>query len=100
MLVEITSAGNLQFKTMNAVRAENDPPIVEGGEDLPNPGVTVLVVDIPAGDQTVAIVFSPQWTDEIKTTIPKDVPLDSWNITSHYKNPKKLQKVSRLRPSD
>ncbi len=83
VVAKITSPGDLVFKTLQAVRAPSDPPLPEGGTDLPNTGVTVLAIDVAQGNQTVSVVFTPQWPGYTATNTTKQVPLSAWNLTSH-----------------
>lgn len=83
VVAEITSPGDLVFTTLQAVRAASDPPLPDGGTDLPNAGVTVLAIDVAQGSQTVSVVFTPQWPNYTATNTTKQVPLSAWNLTSH-----------------
>lgn len=83
VVANITSTGDLRFKTLQAVRAQTDAPLPEGGSDLPNTGVTVLAIDVPAGNQTVSVIFTPDSSNDTAFTTPKQVALDAWNLTSH-----------------
>ena len=79
----LNSAPGLTFQTLQPVRLSSDqsPPAA----DLPNPGVSVLAIDIPAGSVNLQVLFSPQWsglsTSDYKT--PASVALSSWSLTSH-----------------
>ncbi|KAJ3496343.1 hypothetical protein NLJ89_g10497 [Agrocybe chaxingu] len=71
------------FSATDAVRFSNDPtPPVP---DQANPGVTVLIIDLPAGTYNLQVLFNPQWpgmsTNDFVT--PPSVPLDNWSLTSH-----------------
>ncbi|KDQ63447.1 hypothetical protein JAAARDRAFT_29468 [Jaapia argillacea MUCL 33604] len=71
------------FSTMQAVRFATDPtPPVP---DQPNPGVTVLVINLPAGTYTLEVLFNPQWSGMSSSDFvtPPNVPLASWSLTSH-----------------
>jgi hypothetical protein len=83
VVAQITSPGDLVFKTLQAVRLPSDPPLPDGGTDLPNTGVTVLAIDVEQGDQTVSVVFTPQWPNYTATNTTKQVSLSAWNLTSH-----------------
>lgn len=80
----LASAANLTFVTLPANRTSNAPQLTEG-YDLPNPGVSVLAINFPAGDTTLEVLFNPQWSglsaSDYKT--PSSVPLSSWSTTSH-----------------
>ena len=58
------------------------PPIA----DQPNPGVTVLMIDLPnSGTYTLEVLFNPQWPGMSSSDFvtPPSVALDSWTLTSH-----------------
>lgn len=80
----LDSSANLTFVTLPANRTSNAPQLSEG-YDLPNPGVSVLAINFPAGDSTIEVLFNPQWSglsaSDYKT--PASVPLASWSTTSH-----------------
>lgn len=71
--------------TMAAVRLASDPPTPQQSPDQPNPGVTVVTVQLSAGQYNLQILFNPQWSGmsagDFKT--PSFVPIDSWTTTSH-----------------
>ncbi|KAJ7434212.1 hypothetical protein B0H11DRAFT_1938807 [Mycena galericulata] len=69
------------FSTSLAERLPTDvtPPV----PDQPNPGVTVLLITLPAGTYSLQVLFSPQWNDGSSPVTPPSVPLDSWTLTSH-----------------
>ncbi|KAF5385284.1 hypothetical protein D9615_001384 [Tricholomella constricta] len=72
-----------KFSTSLAQRFESDPtpPI----PDQENPGVTVLIISLPAGTYNLQVLFNPQWSgmSDGDFVTPKTVPLDSWSLTSH-----------------
>ncbi|KAF7363785.1 hypothetical protein MSAN_01036400 [Mycena sanguinolenta] len=72
-----------KFTTTDAVRFSTDvtPPI----PDQPNPGVTVLIIDLPAGTYNLQVLFNPQWpsSDGVNYVTPPSVALDSWTLRSH-----------------
>ncbi|KAI6095512.1 chondroitin AC/alginate lyase [Pisolithus croceorrhizus] len=74
-----------QFTTMDAVRLSTDPPTPSGNPDQPNPGVTVLVISLPAGTYTLEVLMTPQWPGVSSTSYvtPSSVPLNQWSLTSH-----------------
>lgn len=58
------------------------PPV----PDQPNPGVTVLMIDLPnSGTYTLQVLFNPQWPGMASSDFvtPPTVALDSWTLTSH-----------------
>lgn len=81
----LDSASSLTFQTLQAVRLSTDPALPSGQEDLPNPGVSVLAINIPAGTTNLQVLFSPQWpglsSSSYKT--PSSVALSSWSLQSH-----------------
>lgn len=84
MIVEIQNPPDgAVFTTMDAVRLPTDP--IPPEPDQPNPGVTVLVIDLPAGQYTLEVLFSPQWpglsSSDYQT--PPSVALADWSLTSH-----------------
>lgn len=72
-----------EFATMDPVRLPGMPePLVP---DQENPGVTVLTISLPAGTQTIRVLFNPKWEgmSEADFVTPPNVPLDSWDLRSH-----------------
>lgn len=73
----------LNISTSAAVRFDTDPTPPQ--PDQPNPGVTVLTMDLPAGTYTLQVLFNPQWpgmsSSDFKT--PPSVALADWTLTSH-----------------
>lgn len=69
------------FSISDAVRFSSDPTAV----DQPNPGVTVLIIDLPAGTYSLQVLFNPQWSgmSDSDFVTPPSVALDSWSLTSH-----------------
>ncbi|ESK92034.1 heparinase ii iii family protein [Moniliophthora roreri MCA 2997] len=51
--------------------------------DQENPGVTVLIAEVPQGVQTVEVVFNPSWGDDLELRNPPSVSLDSWGLETH-----------------
>lgn len=80
----LDTAASLTFQTLQPNRTSDAPALGPGGFDLPNPGVSVLAIDIPSGDTTLEVLFNPQWTglsaSDYKT--PSSVSLSSWSLTS------------------
>jgi len=84
MKVSILNApSGAAFSTSGAVRFTSDPtpPIA----DQPNPGVSVLIIDLPAGTYSLQVLFNPQWPGLSSSdyVTPKSVALDNWTLTSH-----------------
>lgn len=77
----------VQFSTANATRYDTDPALPSGDEnqDQPNPGVTVLIIEIPTGTNSIQVLFNPQWSgmDSKDFKTPPSVPIDNWSLTSH-----------------
>ena len=73
----------LNISTSPAQRFDTDPPPPQ--PDQPNPGVTVVTMDLPAGTYTLQVLFNPQWSgmssSDFKT--PPSVALADWTLTSH-----------------
>lgn len=71
------------FSKSDAVRFTSDPTPAE--PDQPNPGVTVLIIDLPAGTYNLQVLFNPQWPGmkDSDFVTPPSVPLDNWSLTSH-----------------
>jgi len=73
------------FSTAQPIRYSSDPALPAGESDQPNTGVTVLTINLPAGQYRLQILFTPQWqgmssSDFVK---PSEVPLASWTLNSH-----------------
>ena len=71
------------FTTADAVRFSSFPTPPQ--PDQPNPGVTVLIISVPAGTYTLAVLFNPQWPGMSASDFvtPPSVPLANWSLTSH-----------------
>lgn len=71
------------FTTSDAVPLSSSPAPPQ--PDQPNPGVTVLIISLPAGTYTLEVLFNPQWpgmsTSDFVT--PPSVSLASWSLNSH-----------------
>ncbi|KIY45778.1 hypothetical protein FISHEDRAFT_48820 [Fistulina hepatica ATCC 64428] len=84
MIVSILSGpSGANFTTSEAVRFASDPTPPE--PDQANPNVTVLIVEMEAGTNTLEILFNPQWSGMSASDFvtPPSVALDSWTLTSH-----------------
>ncbi|CAD6578568.1 MAG: hypothetical protein CYPHOPRED_000622 [Cyphobasidiales sp. Tagirdzhanova-0007] len=79
------SALDITFETLQPVRNSADPALPSGQVDLPNPGVSVLAINIPAGNTTLQVLFNPQWPGLASSAYvtPPNVALSSWSLTSH-----------------
>jgi hypothetical protein len=71
------------FTTSEAVRFPTDPTPPQ--PDQPNPGVTVLIISLPAGTYSLQVLFNPQWPGMSPSDFvtPNSVPITSWSLTSH-----------------
>lgn len=75
----ISPAEGASFTKTDAVRFDTDPtPLIE---DQANPGVSVMIIELPAGEYNLQVLFSPQWSD--KNVTPPSVNLADWSLTSH-----------------
>jgi hypothetical protein len=97
MVVSILNApSGAKFTQQDAVRFQDDPPVAspQAGEpsnqqqmnnDQPNPGVTQLMISLPAGTYSLQVLFNPQWAGMSQSAFvtPSSVPLTGWNLTSH-----------------
>lgn len=72
------------FGTAQPVRYTDDPALPTGMTDLPNPGVTVLTIDLPAGQYSLQVLFTPQWPGMSSSNYvtPTSVALSSWSLTT------------------
>jgi hypothetical protein len=87
MTVSILNApSGAVFTTSPAVRFSSFPSPPQA--DQPNPGVTVLIISVPAGSYTLEVLFNPQWPGMSASDFvtPSSVPLASWSLTSHDPN--------------
>ncbi|KAJ7252781.1 hypothetical protein B0H12DRAFT_1117835 [Mycena haematopus] len=70
------------FSTSDAVRLSTD--VTPPEPDQPNPGVTVLLITLPAGTYNLQVLFSPQWSGGQPAAVtPPSVALADWSLTSH-----------------
>ncbi|KAI8455197.1 chondroitin AC/alginate lyase [Phakopsora pachyrhizi] len=88
MTATILSPSGATFKVLEPVRSTTSPPLPNGSPDLPNPGVSVLAIDLGTGSQTVSVLFSPDWKDTLGGSYKsldtvKEVPLGQWSLKSH-----------------
>lgn len=68
-----------------AKRFDDDPPLPNGQSDQENPGVTVVMINLPAGTHSLQVLFNPQW-DGMQSgdfVTPPTVAIDNWSLTSH-----------------
>ncbi|KAI0963980.1 hypothetical protein AcW1_000911 [Taiwanofungus camphoratus] len=86
MEMSIISPGSgYTLSTGQAVRFSTDPPLPAGQSDLPNPGVTVIMISLDAGTYSLQVLFNPQWDGMSSNDFvtPPSVPINSWSLTSH-----------------
>ncbi|KAJ2919343.1 hypothetical protein MD484_g1161, partial [Candolleomyces efflorescens] len=84
MQVSILNApSGAQFTTSEARRFDTDP--TPPAADQENPGVTVLIISLPAGTVTLQVLFNPQWSGMSSGDFvtPPSVTLDNWSLRSH-----------------
>jgi hypothetical protein len=72
-----------KFSTSGAQRFDSDPKPTIPDQD--NPGVTVLIISLPAGKYTLQVLFNPHWCgmSDSDFITPTTVDLDNWTLTSH-----------------
>ncbi|GAA5866724.1 hypothetical protein JCM8547_002738 [Rhodosporidiobolus lusitaniae] len=89
LIATIQSPSGGAFTTLQPVRLSSDPTSSAGvtmSADQPNPDELVLAIDVAEGDQTIEVLFSPQWSDFSSSDYisdPADVAIDDWSLTSH-----------------
>ena len=86
LIMEVLNApSGLSIGTSAAQRFSDDPPLPAGQSDQENPGVTVVTMDLPAGQYTLEVLFSPQWPGMSSSDFvsPSSVPLANWDLDSH-----------------
>ena len=68
-----------------AQRFDDDPPLPPNQVDQPNPGVTVVMISLPAGTYSLQVLFNPQWEGMSSSDFvtPPSVPIGQWTLTSH-----------------
>ncbi|THH14362.1 hypothetical protein EW146_g5957 [Bondarzewia mesenterica] len=84
--MEILNApSGASFTTGPAVRFSGDPALPSGQSDQPNPGVTVVMISLPAGSYNLQVLFNPQWSGMQASDfkMPPFVAIDNWSLTSH-----------------
>jgi hypothetical protein len=83
MKMQILSPPGATFATTSATRYPGDPTPPVADQD--NPNVTVLTIDLQQGQNTIQVLFNPQWDgmSDSDFVTPPSVTLDSWSNTSH-----------------
>lgn len=80
----VNPPAGMRFQRLEPVRTTNAPQLNTGqAADQPNPGVSVLAFDIPAGTNTAQVLFNPQWDGFTNFRTPASVPLSGWSLDSH-----------------
>ena len=81
----LNAPDGVSMATGPAQRFANDPALPDGQVDQPNPGVTVVMINLPAGTHSLQVLFNPQWNgmsgNDFKT--PPAVAIGDWSLTSH-----------------
>jgi len=83
LVAQILSPDGVTFQDLPSTRTANAPPIDPGMADMDNLGARVLAIDLPTGDNTVQVLFNPQWDDFTNFQTPPTVALADWSLTSH-----------------
>ncbi|GAA5928825.1 hypothetical protein JCM1841_003582 [Sporobolomyces salmonicolor] len=88
LIAELRQPSTAAFATETpSERISTEPALLSGTVDQPNPGVTVLSIDIPAptGGAVIEVLFNPQWPGWSSNSFvnPPDVAISSWSLTSH-----------------
>jgi hypothetical protein len=74
----------VSWQNLQPERTTDAPQLQTGQEpDQPNPGVSVLSLSIPAGTNTIMVLFNPQWQGFSSFQTPASVALANWSLTSH-----------------
>jgi hypothetical protein len=81
----LNAPSGAQITTGPAVRLSTDPPLPDGQTDQPNPGVTVVSIELSAGTYNLQVLFNPQWDGMSASDFvtPKFVAVNDWTLTSH-----------------
>lgn len=90
MIVKLLSPSTASFATTSPDQTRlygTDPNTTPGEEgDQPNPGTTLLYIDIAGGSQqTIQVLWQPQWSSltAADSATPASVALADWSLTSH-----------------
>lgn len=83
----LNAPSGVVFTKGSPVRYSTDPalPSDAASQDQPNDGVTVLIIEIPTGTNSIQVLFNPQWDNMSSSDFvtPPNVPVDKWSLTSH-----------------
>lgn len=83
LVAQILSPDGVTFQDLPSTRTDRAPALAAGLHDIDNGDTRVLAIDIPAGSNTVQVLFNPQWSDFTDFKTPPSVPLSSWTLDSH-----------------
>lgn len=87
LIATLQSPSTASFAVGQPVRLATDPalPTNAASQDQPNPGVSVLTITLGAGQQTISVLFNPQWPGMAASAFvtPASVPISGWTLTSH-----------------
>ena len=82
VVMQFTLPSGAVVGTTTATRYPTDPTPPE--PDQENPGVTVVTIDMPAGSNTVEVLFNPTCSGQSSSfSTPPSVALADWTLTSH-----------------
>ncbi|EMD41934.1 hypothetical protein CERSUDRAFT_110490 [Gelatoporia subvermispora B] len=81
----LSPTSGAQFTTGPAKRLSTDPPLPAGQTDLDDGPIVVVMINLPAGQYSLQVLFNPQWSGMSSSDFvtPPSVPLSSWTLTSH-----------------
>jgi hypothetical protein len=77
----LSPSDGAKFSSSEAKRFDSDPTPPEADQE--NPGVSVLIIDLPAGQYNIQTLFNPQWDGFSDFKTPGSVDLANWSLTSH-----------------
>lgn len=83
LVAQILSPAGVTFSDLPSARTDKAPALGAGLADMSNGDARVLAIDIPAGTNSVQVLFNPQWDDFTDFKTPPSVPLADWTLTSH-----------------
>ncbi|KAK7053258.1 hypothetical protein VNI00_003884 [Paramarasmius palmivorus] len=81
MKVVLLSPSGVTWTQSEAKRMSSD--VTPPAPDQENPGVSVLIAELPQGSQIVEVVFNPSWGDGTELKNPPSVQLSSWGLGTH-----------------
>jgi hypothetical protein len=83
LVAQILSPEDVKFTDLPSTRTDAAPRLAGDLVDMINDPARVLAIDLPAGSNTVQVLFNPQWDDFSDFKTPPTVPLASWTLDSH-----------------